>query len=234
MYVRGASAPNRTRHSCREVAGLAAALVLFFISAPAAEVVDCLVAVVNGQPVTLTEVRIVDAFGFYRKEVGESAGDRLFRTLEKIVDRKTVIQFAGGNVSIPEAEIQSALRSLLDELGPDAVQEKLERFDLDLDDVMRILEEKLIFQRIIELRFSRSVTVSLQEMEAYYQRVYASGQTRKELQPEPMIAMLQEIEARIRREKIDAQAVLWIKNLRGQAEVEFRYDWLRQISRNQE
>jgi hypothetical protein len=71
-------------------------------------------------------------------------------------------------------------------------------------------------------------------MEAYYQRVYASGQTRKELQPEPMIALLQEIEARIRREKIDAQAVLWIKNLRGQAEVEFRYDWLRQISRNQE
>jgi hypothetical protein len=212
----------------------AAAVLVLCLAAPAGEIVDCLAAVVNGQPVTLTDVRIVDAFGLYREELPAAPGDRLFRILERIVDQKAVIQFAGGSVSIPEAEIQSALRNLLDEIGPDAVQEKLQTFDIDLDDVMRILQEKFVFQRIIELRFSRSVTVSLQEIEDYYQRVYASDQTRKGLQPEPMIALLQDIEARIRQEKIDAQAALWIRNLRGQAEIEFRYDWMRQIFRNKE
>ena len=203
-------------------------------AAPTADLADCLAAVVNGQPVTLVDVRIADAFGIYREEGAAAPADRLFRVLERIVDQKTVIQFAGGNVVLPESEVQSALRGLLDQLGPAAVQERLARFDLDLDDVLRALEEKLVFRRILDLRFSRSVSVSLQEMEDYYQRVYASDQTRKGFQAEPMIALLQEIETRIRQEKIDAQAALWIKSLRGQAEIEYRYDWLRLISRDKE
>lgn len=212
----------------------AAAILVVCLAAPAAEIADCLVAVVNGHPVTLVDVRIADAFGLYREENSGAPRDRLFRILERIVDQKTVIQFAGANVVLPEAEVQSALRGLLNELGPAAVQERLAIFGIDLDDVLRILEEKLVFQRIVDSRFGRSVSVSLQEMEDYYQRAYASDQTRKGLQPEPMIALLQEIEARIRQEKIAAQAVLWIRNLRGQAVIELRYDWLRQISPEKE
>jgi hypothetical protein len=221
-------------HSTKRASALAAGLLLAALAAPAAEIVDCLAAVVNGQPVTLTDVRIVDALGLYEKELPSGGGERLFQVLEKIVDQKTVLQFAGANVTIPQAEVQSALRSLLDELGPDAVQERLETFGLDLDDVLRLLEDKLAFQRILDRRFSQSVTVSLQEMEDYYQRVYASDQARKGLQPEPMIALLQEIEARIRQEKMSAQAALWIRSLRRQAEIEFRYDWLRQFARDKE
>jgi parvulin-like peptidyl-prolyl isomerase len=219
----------------RSAALVAAGLLAFGPAAPAAaDLVDCLAAVVNGQPVTLVDVRIADAFGIYREEGAAGPSDRLFRVLERLVDQKTVVQFAGANIVLPESEVQAALRALLDRLEPAAVQERLARFGLDLDDVLRALEEKLVFRRIIDLRFSRSVSVSLQEMEDYYQRVYAGDPARRGFQAEPMIALLQEIEARIRQDKIDAQAALWIRSLRGQAEVEFRYDWLRMISPDKE
>ena len=224
----------RTSGPCRPVA-VAVVLLMGAPAAPAAaDLVDGLAAVVNGQPVTLVDVRIADAFGIYREEGDAGPADRLFRVLERLVDQKAVVQFAGASVVLPEFEVQSALRDLLDRLGPAAVQERLSRFGLDLDDVLRALEEKLVFRRIIDLRFSRSVTVSLREMEDFYQRVYAADQTRKGFQAEPMIALLQEIEARIRQEKIEARAALWIRSLRDQAEIEFRYDWLRMMSGDKE
>ncbi|MBN2206821.1 MAG: hypothetical protein JW742_05405 [Candidatus Aminicenantes bacterium] len=218
----------------RSAAAVVAAVFAAVSGAPAADLVDCLAAVVNGQPVTLVDVRVADAFGIYREEEASAPVDRLFRVLERIVDQKTVIQFAGASIVLPESEIQAALRDLLDRLGPAAVQERLAGFGLDLDDVLNALKESLVFRRIIELRFSRSVTVSLQEMEDYYERVYVAGRIREGLQTEPMIALLQEIEARIRRDKIDAQAALWIRGLRRQAEIEYRYDWLRMIPREKE
>jgi hypothetical protein len=213
---------------------LAGAALLLLLGRLSAEVVDCLVAVVNGQPITLTDIRIADGFGLERTDREGRIAERLYSILEKVVDQKVVVQFAGANVKVSEADVQSALGTLLDEIGPEEVQRKLGEFGLDLDDVTRYLEEKLVFQRIIDLRFSRAVTVSLREMEDYYQRVYASAEARPGLQPEPMIALLQEIEARIRQDKIRAQAALWIRSLRGQAEIEMKYDWLRKISPSKE
>lgn len=233
---------RRLKH--RTVRSLAAVLVAVAAAASAApaagppaqaaDLADCLAAVINGQPVTLVDVRIADAFGLYGEEGSAAPADRLFRVLERIVDQKVVIQFAGANIVLPKSEVQAALRGLLDRLGPAAVQERLSRFGIDLDDVLAALEETLVQRRIVEQRFSRSVTVSLQEMEDYYRRVYAADQAARGFRAEPLIALLQEIEARIRRDKIDAQAAIWVRSLRRQAEIEYRYDWLRRIPRDKE
>ena len=79
----------RTSGPCRPVA-VAVVLLMGAPAAPAAaDLVDGLAAVVNGQPVTLVDVRIADAFGIYREEGDAGPADRLFRVLDL---RNKVIQ----------------------------------------------------------------------------------------------------------------------------------------------
>jgi hypothetical protein len=192
------------------------------------EIVDCMVAVVNDQVITLTDVRVVDSFKLYEKEIEGKAGNRLYLTLEELINQRVVIDFARENISIPSEELDSALRSLLDRLGGKEVERRLEEFDLDLDDLRAYLEGKLLYQKIISLRFSQSVIISLNEIEDYYQQAYVSSQKQKEIEPKPMMEVLNEIESLLRREKIEKQVALWIRSIRSQVEIEMKYDWLRQ------
>jgi len=192
------------------------------------EIVDCMVAVVNDRVITLTDVRIVDSFKLYEKEIEGKAGNRLYLTLEELINQRVVIDFARENISIRSDELNSALRSLLDRLSPREVEGRLEEFDLDLDDLRAYLEEKLLYQKIISLRFSQSVLVSLKEIEDYYQQAYVLSQRQIGIEPKPMIEVLNEIESLLRREKMEKQVALWIRSIRSQVEIEMRYDWLRQ------
>jgi hypothetical protein len=192
------------------------------------EIVDCLVAVVNEQVITLRDVRIVNGFKLYEEEIQGKAGNRLYLTLEELINQRVVIDFARENISVKSDELDSALRSVLDRLGPREVERRLEEFDMDLDDLRAYLEGKLLYQKIISLRFTQGVLVSLKEIEDYYQEVYGPSQKQKGIEPKPMIEVLTEIESLLRREKIEKQITSWIRAIRSQVEVEMRYDWLKQ------
>jgi len=190
------------------------------------EVVDCIVARVDAEIITLTDVRIVQAFGLGSGQVDRPASMTLRQCLEAAVDRKVVISLAPVRIALDEAEIDGLLERIKSRIEPAEWQRRLEEFGLEPQDLRPYLNDILLYEKIIALRFSQSVEVSLKEIEAYYQNVYVKTQEARGEEPLPMVQVLDIIESRIRKEKTEKQISLWIENLRRQAEVRIHTDCL--------
>lgn len=204
------------------------AAILFLLSAfigstfifSGSQMVDRIVAVVNEEVITLTDVRIAEAFGLYAEEIGEEAEDPRSLILQKLIDQKVVIQLSGEEVLIDAERLDENLMRITQRLGADEVERRLTHFGLDWENLKDFLREKMAYQTIISERFSRANPVSLKEIEEYYQRSYVPAQKEKGVEPMPMMEILDEIESGIKQEKIKAQIQDWIMNLRDKSDIQ--------------
>jgi hypothetical protein len=201
-----------------------------FVAGPGfSQVVDCVAAKVNADIITLSDIRILHAFGIGEEETGKVDAQVLQQTLEEAVNRRVVIELVSENIAVTADELNQQLQKLKEKFGPGEWQQKLDEFGLQADDLKPYLREVLIYKRIISLRFSQSVDVNLKEIESYYNDVYVPDQKAKGEEPKPMIQILDDIESKIRKERVERQISLWIKNLRQQADVLINNHCLEQV-----
>jgi hypothetical protein len=211
----------KKRYGLRPWALLAWAASTACLSAqPTAPPLDCILALVNDQPVTLADIKILDAFGLYDAEVGQAAGGRQRAILDKLIDLRIVIDFVRQRVALSREQIASARQEALGRLDPGRVERELARLGLVADDLLPYFEEKLLYREIISLRFSRSTIVTLKEIETYYREVYSPALEKRGQTPPPVLEVLNEIEARLKEGKIARQVESWVKNLRQQADIQ--------------
>jgi hypothetical protein len=196
----------------------AAAVLWLFLIPGRSQIIDCIAAEVNGTIITLTDVRILQAFA-----VGPDQRDNrvptLRQALEEAVDRKVVIDLVQEKVEVSKAEADELLIRWKDRYEAGQWQEKLAAFGLRESGLRPYLEEMIRYVKIIGLRFNEGVEISLGEIEDYYNEVYAPSEKEKGREPKPLTQTLEEIEVRIRREKAGGQAAVWVHSLRAQAEV---------------
>jgi len=195
-------------------------IILLFTVYCFSQTVDRIVAVVNEQVITLTDLRIAEAFGLYDEEFKEKSEDLPLLILERLIDQKLVIDLAGEEVLVEKEELDSFQAGIIEKLGNDQVRRRLEEFGLDWEDLRGYILEKINYQKIISRKFGQRNIVSLKEIEDYYQQSYVPSQREKGLEPQPMMELLDEIESRIIQEKIKTQINDWIKNLRKKADIQ--------------
>jgi hypothetical protein len=195
-------------------------ILLLFTVYCFSETIDRIVAVVNEQVITLTDLRIAEAFALYDEEVEEKSGGIRLLILERLIDQKLVIDIAAEEAPVEKKELDSFQGKIIEKLGYDQVRGRLEEFDLDLDELRGYIREKIIYQKIISRKFGQQVSVSVKEMEDYYRQSYVPSQREKGLEPRPMLELLDVIESRIIQEKIKTQINDWIKNLRKKADIQ--------------
>lgn len=191
------------------------------------EIVDRIVAVVNEQVITLTDIRIAEAFGLYADEIEEGGEDARFLILERMIDQKVVIQLSGREGLIKSEELEELLMQIALRLGADEMKRKLAQFGLVREDLKEWLREKMAYQAIISQIFSRVNPVSLKEMEDYYNEAYVPEQKRNNVEPKPMMEILDEIETHVREEKTRSQIEDWIRNLRERSDIQILKDALK-------
>lgn len=191
------------------------------------QVVDCLLAEVDHQAVTLSEIRVRDAFGISSGENQAEVPPSRRALLERVIDLKIVIEFARGEVAVTPAELSSALAVRRAELPAGEFEARLAAFGLRPGDLEPYLEEDLLFRKIIDQRFGRGVAVTLEEIRSLYEQTYVPAQKDRGLEPEPLISVLDKIEEEIRNAKIAVQVRTWIDGLRSQAEVVFKNECLK-------
>jgi len=195
-----------------------------------AQTVDCILAVVNGRAITLSDVRILDAFGFFPEYSGLAEGERLRAILDKVIERRIVIDIAEEQVLIPPEKVEAGLHDLEGRQPEADLSRKLEALGLMADDLKPYVEDMLLEREIINVRFGGSVTVSLKEIEDYYQQTYVPGRKSAGREPLPMLQVLSEVEDLLKKDKIAAQAETWIKNLRRQGSVRIMDGCLKSVN----
>jgi peptidyl-prolyl cis-trans isomerase SurA len=186
------------------------------------EVVDRIVAVVNDEVITLTDLNLVKTFGLYEGPKEEQVGDIQTHILDQLISQKLIIQLTSESIMLEEEEIELALSNIIQRMEPGEAERALIRFGLDWDDLKDYLREMLMYQKIISERFDQSVIVRLEEIEIYYEQIYIPSRRNKGLDPEPLTEMLEQIEKEIKREKVERQVHEWINNLKREANIQIK------------
>jgi parvulin-like peptidyl-prolyl isomerase len=202
-------------------AGLLAAAAL------SAQTVNCVVAVVNGQVITLTDVEIVAAFRLGGAPGEEAGMDPRHAALDVLIDQKIVLDLAREARVVSKADLETARLDLIRRLGDEAFGKTLARYGLRPQDLDPYLEGRLLFDRALALRFSSSIPVSVTEVERHYRDIYVPEQTRAGGPVEPLDKVAGLIESRIRGERRAAQTAAWIRDLRKNADIQIKKDCLK-------
>lgn len=186
------------------------------------EVIDRIMAVVNDEVITLTDVNIVEKFGLVDIP-DETQGQSLQKiVLDQLINQKLVIQMTGERIEVGEEELEALLSDIVQKTDPELAEKALLRFGLDWDDLKSYLRDKLLYQKIISQRFGMAVIVSIDEIEKYYEQVYVPSQREKNLDPQPMIDVLDQIESALKQEKVEGQIQEWIRNLKREANIQIK------------
>ncbi len=223
---------TRKRSTPARAGRLKAVLALALAFAPPAvpvraQVADCVLAEVNRLPVTLSDIRILQAFDLPSLDrPGEAPlGPRAL--LDRVIDEDVVIQSTQGETAVPAEDLTAAMAEVRAGLSAGEFESRLGRFGLGPEDLVPYLQKELLFREVIDRRFGRSVPVTLAEIEAYYDQTYVPDRKEAGLEPEPLTRVLEEIETAIRSAKVSAQVRTWIDSLRREAEIVFKDDCLK-------
>ena len=184
-----------------------------------ARTADCVAAVVEGRPVTLVDLRVVEAFGLFPAAAEGREEDPLRRLLDALIDQQAVLDLAREQVVPEPAEVDAALEEIRGRLGAETFARRLAELGFSEADLRDVVREKVRYARIVALRFSQAPAISLREIEAFYAETYVPERRGEGVEPEPMIRVLDRIEARLRDEKRDALVAAWIRSVREQADV---------------
>ncbi len=192
-----------------------------------AQTVNCLVAVVNGDIITLHDVQVAAEFGLGRPAADGEGMDPRLAALDALIDRKVVLDLAREARGLSGEELDAALAGLRRVVGEDAFAAKLRKFSLREKDLEPYVEDGILYDRAIALRFSQTIPVSLTEVERHYRDTYVPEQTRLGLAAEPLDGVADRIESTIRGERRTKQVNDWVKDLRRRADIQIRKDCLK-------
>ena len=204
-----------------------------FTSFGLVEVIDRIVAVVNNQVITLTELKIARAFRLYPAPKPQQIMPPSFY-LEKLIEQRLITQVIGQKVTIEDSEIEAYLEKIRNNLGSDLFEARLQEFGLKRDDLKKYIYQKVLEDKIISQKLFQNVAVSLEEIENYYRQIYLPAQKEKGLKPQPLIEVVNKIEAAIIKNRRKKQVEDWIANLKRQADIQIKVKNIDEYFRTQE
>jgi peptidyl-prolyl cis-trans isomerase SurA len=139
------------------------------------EVVDRVVAVVNQEAITLSE--LLDSVAYHVYESGQQVppeGERALkeRLLRRLVDQRLQLQEAERDrVVVEDVEIAEQMADMMKRAGV-ASQEELERAvtaqGLSLDSVKRRVREQVMIQKVVRRKVAFRISVTEDEIERYF------------------------------------------------------------------
>ena len=182
-----------------------------------AELIDRVLAVVEGQVVTLSDVRAVLRFSLVPPDVSD---DPIQAGLRRLIDRRLMLvevdRYAPPEP--PENAVDAALAEVRARFeDPAAFQQALDRSPMSLDEMRRYLRDSLRIETYLQQRFASSAQPSEDEVVAFYKNHLAEF-TANGVQ-QSLNAVRDQIMVRIAEER-RAQAIEeWIDGLRRRGSV---------------
>ncbi len=209
---------NETRKTKGSVGGLTGiALLLAMLISPAAaraELVDRIVASVNNEVITLSELDRAVSFNL---AFGGKNGDKLRNeTLEGLINRHLLIQEAYRLkfVEVSDQDINAEIEKLKTRLGSDeAFAGFLARLDITREQLGRMLGERLLVEKFIEKKIGLYVRVSRDEARDYFNNHPAEFKDKRFQEAQKTItAMLTD-------QKLEQQVAQYLAELRSKADI---------------
>jgi peptidyl-prolyl cis-trans isomerase SurA len=189
-------------------------LLPVFTSPVRAELVDRVVASVNNEVITLSELD--RAVGFNVAFGGKDGARLRSETLEGLVNRHLLLQEAYRLkfVEVSDQDINTEIEKLKTRLGSDnAFAGFLTRLDITREQLGRMLGERLLVEKFIEKKIGLYVRVNRDEARDYY------GKHPGEFKGKSFQEAQKTIEAMFTSQKLEQQVAQYLAELRSKADI---------------
>lgn len=198
---------------------------IFHSTVPGAQsaiLVDRLVAIVNGEPITESDLLWLMALDPQQPD-GPFTNHAKRLRLEQAIDQQLLYQEAQKlpSIEVKPEDISRFIADLLKQFPSESVfRRRLEAVGLDGPALQQRVRQQLIILQFIEFRFRSFVLVSDAEIQTYYQsRVVRLAQERGETPPPLDDRLRSVIEQTIVQDKVESDLNDWFEEARLRAEI---------------
>jgi hypothetical protein len=181
-----------------------------------AELIDRIVASVNHDAITLSELN--QTVGINQALGGGTGPSVREETLQGIINRHLLLQEAYRLkfVDVSNQDISGEMDTLRNRLGSEhALDDLLDKLDMTKGELSRMLAERLMVERFVDKKVSLFVRVSRDEAEEYFNRNQDRFPGKK------FSDMQKEITAGLQARKVDEQLNRYVAELRSKADIRF-------------
>jgi peptidyl-prolyl cis-trans isomerase SurA len=194
-------------------------LFLFLVNDTQAVLVDRILAVVNHQPITLSDLHQHEAFLALNTGKKNWAPSDTFSStsLQQIIDQRLLLEEAGRfEVSAPD---KTDLLKVQDRLAkqfasPEEFQDTLRRWGLNREDLRQLLEHQLTVERFVDQRIKFFVIIPPAEIQTYYES------HREEYRGTNLEQALAQITSKLTDQKTEEKLEAYLKKLRENASIQ--------------
>jgi len=195
-----------------------------------AEVLDRVVASVNGAPILLSRVdeqARLAALVEGREPPAISAQDRgatLDRMINQILIRQQIVRAGFSATDVGMADRLKEIRTQLNAASDDAWKQVLARYAIDETTLKNYLQAQAEELQFIEARFRPSVQVRAQQIEDFYRSEYLPKLQQRGAAELPLSEVRSQIEQILAERQITSLMNTWLQSLRAQNNI---HVWVR-------
>ena len=189
--------------------------------------VDRIVAVVDDDPIYLSDVRRVVGLGLVAAAPGESEHQLQRRVLDGLIDQRLRFHEVERYdfPQLPAAEIERQLEEVRGRFpDPEAFGRHLDELGLTEQGLRRLLARQLRILAYVEERLGPRVFVDREEVRAYYEGELARKAEAEGVELPPLDDVRGEIRSLLREIRLNEEIEAWTEELRLKAEIRDHLD----------
>ncbi|HYM61865.1 MAG TPA: hypothetical protein VEZ11_13345 [Thermoanaerobaculia bacterium] len=198
-------------------------LAFLFASVAHAAIVDRIAAVVDEQVITVSEVGQMAGLRFYPRPAKASDDQYRHYVLDELIDQalrfRDVERF--GATDIAKEPIDARLREIAARFPSSAAFDAaLGRSDMTLDELRTLVRRQLQVEAYIQERFSPTVFIATEEVEAHYRGPWSGRSRAAGLAIPPLSSVDEEIRGELKSAQLAQEVQQWTTELRARADVD--------------
>lgn len=195
--------------------------------AQAADVIDRIVATVNGKPILQSDWDLAvrcEAFLDHRPLEGLTP-EQQKETLDRLIDQELLRQ-QNQEIDLPEitpAQVQQQIKEIRSQYpdgGSDSAwQADLRHYGLTAEDLNDRVHTQLQILAFVERRLRPTVHIDSATIAAYYRDKLLPELRRQGAVPAPLVQVSPQIEELLSQQRVDTMLSAWLQDLRRQSEI---------------
>lgn len=195
--------------------------------APAAKLLDRVVAVVDEDPILASDIDRVIGLGLVEQNAGESGDLLRRRVLDQLVEHRLRSHEIdrSGFVEVPveaiERQIGEIRARFLDEAS---FERRLSELGMTRATLAQLVARQIAVLVYIDERLGPRVFVSLDDIRDYYASTLTPEAEKRGEKPPPLDEVREEIRAVLREQRLNVELARWSEELRRNSDVESFYD----------
>lgn len=186
------------------------------------KLIDRVVAVVDEDPILLSDVERAIGLGLVERHAGEGDEALRRRVLDQLIEQRLRVHEIGrfGFEEAPLAEVDrqvAALRARFPDAAAFAAE--LERLGLDESALRQLVARQLAVLAYVEERLGPRVFVGVEDIRHYYDEVLAPGLAARGEAAPPLETVREQIRGVLRERRLNDEIDRWTEELRRKADV---------------